>query len=116
MNHASVSPEDVRYLSPCQLRHVFNGSLYPRIIAEGGLQEKYIRDELLKEPEKVNEPPGTRGQVIRYLNADGIWLVEVARYLRPDGRIGASGRLDPKRMIHGEMILSVDTQLPKSAR
>jgi hypothetical protein len=68
------------------------------MIANGALTAQYLRDAALRNPASVGEPPGTRSQVIRYVDPTGQWIVEVHRYLRPDGTLGAGGRPDPKRL------------------
>lgn len=106
-------------MSPCEIRRIFNTGPYPDMIADGRAQRDpiYLRDDHLTEPGKVNEPWCTRGQKIRYLDAGGRWLVTVFQYLRPDGRIGASGRSDPKRLVLPDgTILIVTTELPRQAR
>ena len=46
--------------------------------------------------------------MVWYLSPDGRKLAIVHQYLLPNGTIGASGRPDPKRMIHdGEIIMCV---------
>ncbi len=68
---------------------------------------KLIRNKVLRHPEMKGEPPGTRSQLIRYLDQKGSWVVEVHQYLRPDGTLGASGRPDPKRLRLGGIIYAV---------
>ena len=52
---------------------------------------------------RVGEPPGTESQIVSYMRNTGRGLERVCRvhrYLRPDGTIGASGKLDPKSILH----------------
>ena len=72
-------------------------------------QQPYLRDAHLKEPERKGEPWCTRGQMIRYLDPDGQWVVEVFQYLRPDGSLGASGKPDPKRIRIGSTIFIAES-------
>jgi hypothetical protein len=74
------------------------------------------RVRVLKHPEDVGEPPGTIAQALRYVDGLGMWRVEGFRYVREDGRIGASGLLDPKRLVLGNAILAADTEIPRRAR
>jgi hypothetical protein len=46
-----------------------------------------------------HQPPGTRSQVIRYIDKHGVEVARVHQYLRRDGTLGASGRPDPKRLF-----------------
>lgn len=51
---------------------------------------------------------GTLSQYVRYKRADGKVVVEGHRYLRPDGSLGAGGKLDPKLLSDGKEVLRVD--------
>ncbi len=66
-----------------------------------------------KNPEEINEPPGTLSLLVRVYNDALNFIAEAFFYLRPDGRIGASGRPDPKRMVVGNELLAVPAMLPK---
>ena len=96
--------EQLEYTTTTSIRRLFNESQYPDTIARGLLTPKLLRDDVLKEPGERGEPPGTRGQLVRYSDHNGRWVVEVFQYLRPDGTIGASGRPDPKRLRLGGKI------------
>lgn len=104
--------DEVEYVSPNNIRRMFNESQYPSMIANGLLlpEEPYLRNAHLKEPQKVGEPYCTHGQTIRYSDKSGQWFVVVFQYLRADKTIGASGRPDPKRLRVGNKIFIVDTQ------
>ncbi len=91
-------PDVEVFVSPRILRDQFNNSQIPALIERGCLVAEYKRDAHLEHPERVGEQWCTRGQMVRYLDAQGIWVVEVFQYLRSDGSLGASGRADPKRM------------------
>src|SRR4030042_3869883 len=80
------------------IRQAFNASQHPQNIANGEYEEQFLRNDHLKNPAEREEPTCTRSQAIRYFDADGRWIVEVHRYLRPDGTLGGSGREDPKRL------------------
>jgi len=86
------------------------------MITQARLRPHYLRNNHLKEPERVNEPLCTWGQTIRYLDDQGQWVVEVSRYFRTGGRIGGSGQPDPKRLRIGNLILIADTQFPAELR
>ncbi len=74
---ASSPSEEVRFVSAETLRHLFNESQLPSMIASGMLVAQFLRDDHLKEPGSVGEPFCTRAQMVRYLDADGQWRVEV---------------------------------------
>ena|SRR5437773_675027 len=46
----------------------------------------------------ANEPHCTQSQMLSYRDSAGNEVARVHQYLRPDGRVGASGKPDPKRL------------------
>ena len=95
------NPDDIVRVASSSLREAFNASQIPGAIERGELTAHFLRDAHILQPESVGESYCTRGQMIRYVDARGTWIVEVFQYLRPDGSLGASGRMDPKRMRIG---------------
>lgn len=83
---------------------MFNDGNFLELIESGQLTSTILHDEVLTNPQKNQGPPGTRSKIIRYLNNEGQLVVEVAYYRRPDGSVGASGKLDPKRVRIGDTI------------
>lgn len=77
------------------------------MIEDGALKPVYLRNDHLLNPERLGEPQCTRGQMIRYLDSKGRWLVEVFQYLREDGTLGASGKPDPKRLRLGQTVYAL---------
>lgn len=75
------------------------------MIENGELTVKTVRDSHLREPEARGEEHCTRSQLLRFLDRNGQWIVEGHQYLRQDGTIGGSGKLDPKRLRHEGRIL-----------
>jgi hypothetical protein len=82
---------------PChELRDKFNSN-------EGGYPAKIdmltcacIYDQLASP--KSKQPPGTRSQVRKYF--DGTLAVMVLHcFVLPSGKLGASGKMDPKRLL-----------------
>ena len=67
-------------------------------------------DRAVRDPSKMGEAPGLRHQYIRYLGPDGLPLVEVSQFVRPDGSLAASGRPDPKAIRVGNVIW--DSRVP----
>jgi hypothetical protein len=47
----------------------------------------------------VGLPHGSVSQLISYRDLNDLELARAHRYLLPDGRIGASGKPDPKRIL-----------------
>jgi hypothetical protein len=80
-------------------------------MSSGQLRPMPLRDAHLTQPERRGEPWCTQGQMVRYVDADGQWLVEVFQYARPDGTIGASGMPDPKRLRVGSTIYVVSPEV-----
>jgi hypothetical protein len=46
-----------------------------------------------------HQPPGTRSLMVGFVNRDGIRECLVHFYYLPDGKIGASGKPDPKEIV-----------------
>jgi hypothetical protein len=70
---------------------------------EGRINSGELRSELLWEghpsPIKSGEPFCTRSQILSFYDYNNTRIAVCHQYKRPDGRIGASGQLDPKRII-----------------
>ena len=47
----------------------------------------------------ADEPFCTHSQMVSYRDTENNEIARVHQYLRPDGKIGASGRPDPKRLF-----------------
>ncbi len=102
---------EVKRVPAREIRRLFNEGVYPGMIARGELKPKApFRNAHLQDPQGRGEPPCTHSQMIRYLDRSGQWVVEIHQYRRPDGSIGASGKLDPKRLRIGNTILVAEKQ------
>jgi len=65
----------------------------------------------LKDSERaasVEELPGTTSHVVGLVNAEGTVVCKMHFYLRPDGRLGASGRPDPKWLLEDGVVYQAD--------
>jgi hypothetical protein len=83
------------------VRAKFNASSMEADLDAGRLREKITKSG---PPRKSFQfPPGTLSQMVDLINADGIRVAEVHRYLLPDGTLGASGRLDPHGVLEGNV-------------
>jgi hypothetical protein len=80
-----------------ELQELFNNGGYRHRVLGGEFSQKLLREG--KPRAGVNEPPGTKSQIIAYLDAKGRMIAVVHQYLRPDGTLGASGRPDPKKLL-----------------
>ena len=47
----------------------------------------------------ATEPNGTSSVTLEFHDRAGIFVFMVHVYLRPDGQLGASGKLDPKCLV-----------------
>ena len=100
-------------VSAVRIREIFNTSQHATSIENGEYLEVFVRDDVLQDEtaRKKNLPLGTRSQYLRYFNLRRQWMVEIHRYLQPDGTLGASGRPDPKRVNMGDVIYKYDPEL-----
>ena len=82
------------------LRLFFNtidvvGQVNAQILTEIVLRDKEVSLERCAE---YGFPRGTRSQLVSY-RADSAEVAKAHRYLFPDGRLGGSGRPDPKLIV-----------------
>ena len=88
------------WLDKVSIRHLFNGLGIWRAAQTGKYQMRIRRDSPCPYPD---EPPGTRAQEREIL--DGQRLIALVHgYWRPDGSLGASGRPDPLKVLHGRVM------------
>jgi hypothetical protein len=86
-------------ISVWDLRKLFNDGGYWAKAQAGELCQQLMTDRHPSSP-KANVPICTQSQLISYLNAAGQEIARVHQYLQPDGTLGASGKPDPKRLLH----------------
>lgn len=96
----------IKYVDGPELRKLFNEGRYADLVSYGALFERLIREDT--PIPSVNEPPGTRSQILAYLDNKGQQICIVHRYLRSDGTLGASGRPDPKKLLHEGTLYILD--------
>lgn len=89
---------------------MFNDGMYWERTRAGELRVELRRSSHPHVP-PAQEPRCTRSQILYYRDhADNVVAV-VHQYPRPDGTLGASGRPDPKRLLHsGKEYLCVESQ------
>lgn len=93
-------------VSPSDLRAIFNQHYHDRI-ARGELTPM-VKKSGHPAPERSGQPFCTRSQVIEYFDVNGAKVVLVHQYLRPDGSLGASGKPDPKWLVHeGRLLIAI---------
>lgn len=93
------------YVPAETLRQIFNAAGYWELVKLGKLHEKIYSEA--PPQEGSGEPPGTLSQIVAYLDSQGRQVAIVHQYLRKDGRLGGSGKPDPKKMFHGGRIYVV---------
>jgi hypothetical protein len=71
-------------------------------LQQGELWERVLKDKHPSNP-PAREPHCTRSQIVQYYDRQGDLIALVHQYLRTDGSIGASGKPDPKRVLHQDV-------------
>jgi hypothetical protein len=99
----------IKYVSATELRAYFNEGRYDILVAYGALSEQLIREGV--PASSANQPPGTKSQVLAYINPSRRQVAVVHQYLRPDGTLGGGGRPDPKKLWHNGTLYIVDESL-----
>lgn len=102
---APFRQDKVKVVPVEKLRKRFNNSPIYQKIQSGELIPVYLRDALIKNPRQSGNPPGTRSQLIRYIDSAGQIQAEIHQYLRPNGKLGGSGKPDPKLLRVGPDML-----------
>ena len=88
-----------QFVSPAELRRMFNEGKYLERANAGEFTERVIGNNHPSKP-KAKEPFCTRSQFVAYLDRQGREVVRFHRYLRTDGALGASGMPDPKVILY----------------
>ena len=98
----------IKRIREFELRQMFNQGRYWERVQSGQLKSKIMTD---KHPSsnRAKEPICTRSQYIIYVNSQGQKVAGVHQYLRPDGKLGASGRPDPKELFQEGVLYILDT-------
>ena len=91
-----------------QLRQMFNdGRYYERVQARELLA--VVEDDRHPSAPAAKEPNCTRSQIVHYYDVQAwVKVAIVHQYVRADGSLGASGRPDPKRILDGDTIYSLE--------
>jgi hypothetical protein len=98
-----------------EIRRIFNEEL--RVI------ERYEAGELLLKVEESRPArntaikgwvPGTLSQNVLFFTQSGVLVAKAHRFLRPDGSLAASGKHDPKRVLHEDRYLVYIPKRPES--
>ena len=93
-------------VSASELRKMFNDGKYWERAKQDILRSVLVANNHPSSP-RAKEPICTRSQYIIYIDRNGKKVAGVHQYLRTDGKIGASGRPDPKELfINGILYIS----------
>jgi hypothetical protein len=99
----------VKWVSKKIIRHIFNSSQCWNDTKSGELTTRILKSNH-GNYESKGEPYCTKSQYVIYLTKNGEFVAAVHQYLRPDGKLGASGKPDPKRVLIKGEILAVRIQ------
>jgi hypothetical protein len=77
------------------MEKVQSGELVPHLLREGD------------PPPDAGQDEGTKSQYIAYRTREGKTIAEVHQYLRKDKTLGASGKPDPKMVLHEGVVYRV---------
>jgi hypothetical protein len=86
-----------QYVTQWCLRYFFNPPRFQVPYLQRVTQRVLTYDE--PAPLESDQPPGTLSQIFEFYDASSTFLGEFHQYRRPDGSIGASGRIDPKQLL-----------------
>jgi hypothetical protein len=91
-----------------ELRSIFNACQYEEKLRTGEIFEDLLANPHAT-PRRSGQPHCTHSQLIAYRErSTNKKLALVHQYLRPDGRIGGSGKPDPKWLLGDNEILVPD--------
>ena len=88
-----------------ELRQVFKNQDFLGRLQRGDLTAVLV-EESHPSPPRANLPHCTRSQMVAYYEKRRK-VALVHQYLRPDGRLGASGLPDPKRLLVNNLLYIV---------
>lgn len=90
----------IKRVTKGELRAIFN-RLYLADVLAGRLTEIIASDG--RANPRMDQPTGTRSQIVHYFDAAGRKVAIIHQYVLPDGTYGGSGKPDPKMVLdeHG---------------
>jgi hypothetical protein len=99
----------VKYVSASEIRTIFRDGRFEDLVAYGVLSEKLIWEG----PASIqaNQSPGTKSQIVAYVDEHGKQAALVHQYVKPDGTLGASGKPDPKKVLVNGTLYAMDPSL-----
>lgn len=99
----------IQRVSPRELRKMFNDGKYWEQVKQGTLRAEVKKSNHPSSP-KARVPFCTRSQYLIYINNNGRKVAGVHQYLQPDGKLGASGRPDPKELLINNILYIADLE------
>lgn len=81
------------------MRKIFNEDKFVERGESGELIVKITRSREVLTDKVRDWIPGTLSQELKYYDHNGVLMAKAHRYLRPDGKLAASGMVDPKRVV-----------------
>jgi hypothetical protein len=105
----------INRVSKGELRLIFNRLYLADMLA--GRMTEIVCDEGEPNP-RMNQPAGTRSQIVHLLDAEGRKVAVIHRYVLPGGALGGSGKPDPKNVLaeNGVLYAGIVSPPPPSAR
>jgi hypothetical protein len=103
-----MSRPPVKRVSPEELRKMFNDGKYWEHVKQGMLRAELKANNHPSSP-RARVPFCTRSQYLIYINNNGRKVAGVHQYLLPNGKLGASGRPDPKELLVNGVLYIADT-------
>jgi len=101
-----MARKSVQIVTASEIRKMFNEGGYWGKLDSGELTEKIIR-EGHPSPARSGQPPCTRSQIVAYLDTGGRKVALVHQYVLKSGRLGGSGKPDPKQLLHNGVLYVV---------
>jgi hypothetical protein len=96
----------IRRVWPKQIRKIFNDGQFWQRMKNGELRE--IVMESHPASSKSGQPRGTKSQICSYRDQYGHEVARVHQFKRKDGTLGASGKPDPKKLLHKGVLYLVN--------
>ncbi|MEK7992579.1 MAG: hypothetical protein AAB403_02135 [Planctomycetota bacterium] len=93
-----MPPYKMQRISATELRKKFNDLDYAGRSDRGELR-CVVEKQRHPSPPRAREPTCTRSQMLAYFDRQGKRLALAHRYIRPDGKLGGSGKPDPKSLL-----------------
>src|SRR5258707_5793401 len=91
-----------------ELRKIFNEDRFVERAESGEFRMEIKRSKEVLTAKVKDWIPGTQSQDLRFFDKNNLLVVKAHRYLRPDGKLAASGLIDPKRGLKDDIMYILD--------